>query len=129
MMLDKTTLKDIFHWRVKSWSQVLTHWNSFLPDDISNKKVLELGAYNGGLSLYFSLLGAKSVCCSDIFLENLNIAKKIHSRYNLKNIYYEEIDALQLNEKYIDYFDVITFKSVVGSVSRNKNDQNKIVFF
>ncbi|MCX7953886.1 MAG: class I SAM-dependent methyltransferase [Bacteroidales bacterium] len=120
-------IKDIFQWDVDNWSKVLDHWKKYLPNDVSNFKVLEIGARNGGLSLLFSILGVKEILCTDVSIDYLIEAKKLHSSYNLKNIFYEELDALNIN--YQNYFDIITFKSVVGGVSSNNRQELKTLFF
>lgn len=84
---------------------------------MKGKQVLELGARNGGLSLYYALKGA-NVLCTDVKGNGLySKAVKLHKEYNVsQNVEYETIDATDIPEKYNGFFDVITFKSVIGGV-------------
>ena len=61
---DENLRKDIIEWDVRNWGKVI----DFIEDsqlEFKEKSVLELGARNGGLSLYYALKGAK-VLCSDL---------------------------------------------------------------
>jgi len=83
---------------------------------------LDLGARNGGTSLFFALKGLNCVC-SDL-KGPTEQAKILHKKYNVcELIRYECVDCAS-----IDYpdntFDIVAFKSVMGSVGANKNFDN-----
>jgi 2-polyprenyl-3-methyl-5-hydroxy-6-metoxy-1,4-benzoquinol methylase len=122
IIFNKELVNDIIQWDVNSWSKALYFWNEKL--DFSNKNIgLELGAKNGGLSLYLALNGLNTIC-SD-YIDCTLIAKPLHEKYNVTSlINYETIDAL--NIPYENYFDVIAFKSILGGIGRNNNYDNII---
>ncbi len=114
--MDKQLLRDIIQWDIQSWSKAILFWDKNM-DWSAVDTCLELGAREGGLSLWLALKG-KQVVCSDI-----NIAKEaklLHTTYKVAaNVEYEEIDATGI--PYEDYFDVILFKSVLGGIGSNNN--------
>ena len=103
--------KDIIEWDVRNWGTVI----DFIKEnhmDFKGKRVLELGARNGGLGLYYALKGAK-VVCSDLEGPTKD-AHELHKRYGVSNsVEYEAIDATDIPDKYKGKFDYITFKSVI----------------
>lgn len=106
--------KDIIEWDVRNWGTVI----DFIKEnhmDFKGKSVLELGARNGELSLYYALKGAK-VVCSDLEGPTKD-AHDLHKRYGVSNsVEYEAIDATDIPDKYKGKFDYITFKSVIGGI-------------
>lgn len=120
--MNKVLMKDIFEWDRTNWSKSLPFWLNYLPENGESKICLELGANNGGLSLWLANLGF-DVVCSD--LENpIGKANSIHSNYDLKGkISYEAIDALAI--PYQNYFDIVIFKSILGGVSRDGKNHLK----
>lgn len=123
LILQDNVLNDFFQWDVYNWSKSLKVWNKFLPSNLQGYRVLEIGAGNGGLSLYFALKGAK-VYCTDI-TNPVEKASLLHKKYGCTNIEYNAIDVLMLSSYYKNFFDFIVFKSVLGGVSRNKQNENK----
>ena len=109
-------MRDIVQWDIKSWSKAIHFWDKKIDWSAANT-CLELGAREGGLSLWLALKG-KQVICSDI-----NIPKEalqLHTKHKVSDkIEYEEINATAI--PYQDYFDVIVFKSVLGGIGRNNN--------
>ncbi|MBN4061580.1 MAG: SAM-dependent methyltransferase [Flavobacteriales bacterium] len=120
MNLDKRLIKDIIRWDVKNWSQCLDYWDLEVGE---NKKCLELGGAEGGLSLWAALKG-NEVVCSDINNPKQK-ALPLHEKYRVASrISYEAIDAT--NMPYENEFDVIMFKSVLGGIGRfDKKDQQQ----
>jgi len=113
--------KDIIQWDVKSWSKALNFWEKEVDwSKIGNG--LELGGRQGGLSLWLALKG-KKVICSD--LKNVEeTAKPLHVKYGVTSqIEYQNIDATDI--PYENHFDVIVFKSVIGSVGYFGNYANQ----
>tara|TARA_B100001540_G_C15640327_1_gene566266 strand:- start:90 stop:794 length:705 start_codon:yes stop_codon:yes gene_type:complete len=121
-IFDNETKRDIIEWDIYNWSRAISFWESFELEISSEKKVLELGSRNGGLSLYYALKGAE-VICSDVNGPSKKAEQK-HIKHNvLSNVKYEKIDALNIN--YSSFFDVIIFKSVLGGIGRNDNINNQ----
>jgi len=107
-------MHDIIQWDVKSWSKAIFFWDRKV--DWSGVGIcLEIGARDGGLSLWLALKG-KQVICSDITISTK--AQQLHTKHRVSDkIEYEEIDATGI--PYEDYFDVIIFKSVLGGIGKN----------
>ena len=110
---DKEFMQDVIEWDIKNWWRAISFWEEVYPmQDLSGKKVLDIGGRNGGLSLYFALKGA-DVICSDIREDGFAKARELHKKYNVQQkVTYEAIDAT--NIPYKEYFDIICFKSVLG---------------
>jgi 2-polyprenyl-3-methyl-5-hydroxy-6-metoxy-1,4-benzoquinol methylase len=123
--MQQEVTKDILQWDVKSWSKVLTYWDTQI-DWSKVENGLELGARQGGLSLWLALKG-KNVICSD--LENIEItAEQLHSQYNFKSlIQYQNIDATAI--PYENYFDIIVFKSIIGGIGRTGDSEKQQLVF
>jgi SAM-dependent methyltransferase len=110
--MDPRLLADIIRWDVHNWSQALDFWERAV-DWNRVEHCLELGARDGGLSLWMALKH-KSVVCSDIEDPSAR-AREHHARYHLAGaIEYATIDATSI--PYENHFDVIAFKSMLGGV-------------
>ncbi len=118
--MDKELLHDIIQWDIKAWSKAVNFWDEKVNWNAVHT-CLELGAREGGLSLWLALKG-KQVTCSD--LSNTQaIASPLHIKHKVTdNIEYEDIDTTGI--PYENYFDVIVFKSVLGGIGKN-NDYAK----
>lgn len=109
-------MRDIVQWDIKSWSKAILFWDEKI-DWAGVNTCLEIGAREGGLSLWLALKG-KQVICSDVTISPK--AVELHAKYKVADkIEYEQIDATGI--PYEDYFDVIVFKSVLGGIGRNNN--------
>jgi SAM-dependent methyltransferase len=74
---------------------------------------LEVGAGPGGPSLWLAAQGHHVVCSNQSDSESL--ARPLHSRYpGVTTIEYRDIDILQI--PWVEHFDVIVFKSVIGGI-------------
>ena len=120
---DAKVLADIAEWDIYTWGRVaIQYWDNVIEEYFpSNKnlRVLDIGARNGGTSLYFGLKGMSCIC-SDIE-EPTEKAKALHCKYGVSSlIYYDIVDCT--NIKFEDgTFDIVAFKSVMGAVGRNSN--------
>lgn len=118
----KSILKDCVAWDCYNWSRAISYWNI---ENVEGKKALGLGERGGGLSLFFSNKGA-SVICSDYQWIGTALQEKavaLHERYGVNsNMQYEDIDAT--NIPYENEFDIIFFKSILGGIGRNHQDES-----
>ena len=119
--------KDIMGWDFFNWSKSLDFFDNNI--DYKNiKNVLELGAndQSSGYSLFFAKKGISTTCSS--YLKTSNELIKRHEKYKLiKNIIYDSQDAQKIT--YIEKFDIICFKSMLGGICKNGNyDNAKNVF-
>jgi 2-polyprenyl-3-methyl-5-hydroxy-6-metoxy-1,4-benzoquinol methylase len=58
-------IDDIIGWDIDNWSKFLLFCERFLDHNPAGKQALEVGAREGGLSLYLALKGYE-VVCSDL---------------------------------------------------------------
>lgn len=123
-MMKKLT-RDILQWDIKSWSKALIFWDKNVDwNQVQNG--LELGAGQGGLSLWLAMKGKETIC-SD-FKDVKNRAEKLYFQYNVNSlIKYQDIDARDI--PYNNFFDIIVFKSILGAIGRNDNYQIQIQVF
>lgn len=79
---------------------------------------LEVGAGNGGLSLWLALKGHR-VVCSDL-TSPANRAARLHAKYGVSAlIEYAAIDATDIPDR--ARFDIVAFKSILGGIGRNND--------
>ena len=121
----RALVEDCCGWNKKTWADAMEFAISALPDDLRNKKVLEIGASDKStVAPIFAVMGA-SVFCSYYqkppgFVENAHL-KFILAKYGLREIPTLEIDITEIVGRY----DVIVMKSVLGGIFRN-GDYNGI---
>lgn len=112
---------DIIGWDVDNWRPTLNYWDTML-DKKEGGKVLEIGAGQGGVSLFVAMNGY-DVVCSDIDNPEDRVST-LHKKYNPEgSITYEAINAL--NVPYEDHFDFVIFKSVIGGIARDGSDEKR----
>ncbi|MEA3478961.1 MAG: class I SAM-dependent methyltransferase [Bacteroidota bacterium] len=112
-------IKDCIGWDVSNWSAALDFWNKHADLPVKPVKCLELGANQGGLSLWLANRGYH-VVCSDIKDPKLS-AQALHQKYRVSDrIEYQVVDAT--NIPYTEHFDIVIFKSMLGGVGRNGRD-------
>lgn len=124
-MLTDELLSEIVEWDVNTWKHAVLFWDDIIKrkdPEPSSRKVLDLGARNGGVSLYFALQGMECVC-SDLGGPSAK-ADLLHTKYGVK----ERVSYADVNCSDIAYpdesFDIVAFKSVMGAVGRENNDDN-----
>jgi SAM-dependent methyltransferase len=111
--------KDFLQWDVRNWAKALHFWEQEVNwEQVTN--CLELGAREGGLSLWLALKN-KNVLCSD--LENSKqTAEILHNQHPIQNqIRYEDLNASFI--PYENEFDLIVFKSILGGIGRGDDKQ------
>jgi SAM-dependent methyltransferase len=113
-------LKDYLQWDIDTWKHALYYWDTaletHLPDETcdTEARALDLGARDGGLSLY---LAEKSfgVVCSDV-RGPTESARELHAKHGLaRRVTYQTIDATDIPFE-DEHFDVVIFKSVLGGI-------------
>jgi SAM-dependent methyltransferase len=110
-------IADIIQWDIATWSRALHFWEQEV-DWNKAENCLELGARQGGLSLWLASKG-KKVVCSDRD-ETRATAEPLHSKHNITSLVtYQDIDATSI--PYENHFDVIVFKSIIGGIGYNDN--------
>jgi SAM-dependent methyltransferase len=110
--------RDIIEWDILNWGHLLTFWDNISKLKFKESSTLEIGARNGGISLWLALKGL-NVLCTDLN-GPAEKARLLHKKYNVSHLVkYESVDAT--NIPYEDYFDIITFKSVLGGIGRGNN--------
>jgi SAM-dependent methyltransferase len=115
-------INDIIGWDTSNWSKSLDYWSQKIDVRNKNYNCLEIGAEQGGLSLWLALNGNKVLCTDYSYFDQPHIlqkAKKMHRKYNCeRKISYQPLSALEI--PYENYFDIILFKSVLGGIGANK---------
>ena len=114
------SIEDFVEWDVENWSRALNFWLQELPSSgkefFNGKRVLEVGARNGGLTLWFASQGAYVV--STDLKGPTDTARRRHRDAGLGHrIEYRELDATVISER--DAYDVVVFKSVLGSIGHD----------
>ncbi len=104
--------QDIMNWDVENWSKTIPFWMERTKLDLAKCTALEIGSYNGGITLFLALQGA-TVVCSDVN-GPAEKAKLLHQKHHVDNLVsYADINAVSL--PYPDAsFDLVAFKSVMG---------------
>ena len=115
-------INDIIGWDTANWSKSLDYWSQKIDIKDKNYNCLEIGAEQGGLSLWLALNGNKVICTDYSYFDQPQIlqkAKNLHRKYNCeRKITYQPLSALEI--PYDNYFDIILFKSVLGGIGSNK---------
>lgn len=115
-MLSSELVNDIIEWDVRNWSEPLRFWEHALDWSGAPKMCLEVGAGQGGLSLWLALKGHR-VVCSDL-TSPAHRAARLHAKYGVAElIEYAAIDATNIPDR--ARFDIIAFKSILGGIGRH----------
>jgi SAM-dependent methyltransferase len=101
---------------VSTWSPALRMWESAIAD-IAQGSALEVGAREGGLSLWLARAGFR-VDCTDV-ANTSELAQPSHSRSEhnpeiLARITYRDLDATLLDVQ--EVYDLVVVKSVFGGI-------------
>lgn len=116
---DSQLMRDIVTWDVRTWSKAVRFWERVLPEG-GTLRCLELGAGQGGPSLWLALQGHEVLCTN---WENTEAqARPLHERHGASGITYRDVDATRI--PFENEFDLIVFKSVIGGVG-TKADQDR----
>ena len=126
-------LKDYLEWDIDTWKHALGYWDDLLEQQViggllerqavnsllerqayNGMMALELGARNGGLSLYLARKGME-VICSDLGGPTQQARELFEQRELAGLISCESIDATAIPYQQ-GSFDVVIFKSVLGGI-------------
>ena len=110
-LLPEPFLRNVVGWDVRTWSRAIAFWERH---DRAQPPLecLEIGAHNGGLSLWLASRGHR-VLCTDV--KATDGARSLISRYGmLDRVRFEVLDATAM--RYEERFDRIAFKSVLGGI-------------
>ena len=107
----------ILQWDVRSWQPALNYWEQQISWH-QIKTACELGARQGGLSLWLALKQIRTLCT------DLSHAKQtalpLHNQYPVSAfLNYADVNATAI--PFRNEFDLIVFKSILGGIG--KNDQ------
>ena len=115
-------LGDVIEWDIPNWSVALSYWVRRTAHELSSIHALEIGARNGGLSLWAAWHGMH-VVCTDLSGPSQDAIDK-HQQYGVSQLVrYEQLNALDI--PYSEAFDVVLFKSVLGGIGRGDHRENQ----
>ena len=114
---------NFINWDVPNWERALIFLDSKKSVSFKDKKVLEIGARDGDLSLWAAIKGAH-VICSDINGPS-QVAFEAANHYKLKKIEFKALDALNL--PFSNKFDYVLFKSVLGGIGKADSIENQTI--
>ncbi|MGB5105809.1 MAG: class I SAM-dependent methyltransferase [Candidatus Zixiibacteriota bacterium] len=121
MKYSKDLLKDIIGWDVRNWAEAIKLWDTVLQSPSDPALALELGAREGGLSLYLALKGFQ-VVCSDVANPE-KLARSKHAGYGVEeSVTYTAANATALQFEN-SRFDVVAFKSILGTIGRENHPE------
>ncbi len=108
-------MHEYLQWDVYNWSRAVDFWTaSGALDMLAGSRVLEVGARDGGLTLWLLRNGAERVVCSDLEGPS-QAAVELHRRSGCADqVDYRALDATAFLGDC--EFDVVVFKSVLGGI-------------
>ncbi|MDR2108543.1 MAG: class I SAM-dependent methyltransferase [Coriobacteriales bacterium] len=125
-------LREYLQWDIATWKQALAHWDNILSQycsfaeghetsDARRLKALDLGARDGGLSLYLAQKDV-DVICSDIAGPS-DSARELHVRRGVsERISYAKVDATDMPFD-DDQFDIVILKSLFAVIGVGNNPE------
>ncbi len=119
------TNQDILEWDIPTWSRALFFWKKIIAaQNLELRYGLEIGAHNGGISLFFAKCYGAKMVCSDLVPPSEK-AKSLHLNNGVRQlIQYVELDASSIPFP-DNTFDFVVFKSVLGAVGRNGHPEKQ----
>ncbi len=119
------TQQDILGWDIATWARALRFWEKTISaQNFDLRYGLEIGAHNGGISLFFAKQYGANMVCSDLNPVSEK-AKSLHLENGVSaRIQYAELDATAI--PYPDNsFDFVVFKSVLGAIGRQDQPEKQ----
>jgi SAM-dependent methyltransferase len=117
-VMAKRPVAEYVEWDVGNFSRALQFWSGY-GRPVTGADALEIGARNGGLSLWLAESGARSVVCSDKGGPS-PAAADLHRQAD-SVIAHEDIDATIAHHQ--EQFDLVVFKSVLGSTGSGESQR------
>ncbi|MCX8080402.1 MAG: class I SAM-dependent methyltransferase [Bacteroidia bacterium] len=112
------SISDFIEWDVATWGRCIPLWEKAIAGK-HNLNCLEIGSHHGGLSLWLSTKDEVStVLCTDI-KDTIFKAAPLHQRFPAFSHKIKYMDLNILHSSYVEEFDVVVFKSVLGACARN----------
>jgi len=112
-VIETPRLTDLVEWDARNWTAAPNFWLAHTHKNFSGCSALEVGSMNGGLSLWLAMRGAR-VVCSDIGPPAAKAIQQHQAAGVSHLIEYRSVNALEI--PYKDEFDIVVFKSVLGSL-------------
>lgn len=117
--MNKELLLDVIRWDTVNWGRSIRIWEGHLRSQ-RELVCLEVGAREGGLSLWAALSGNTAVCSDRDDPENT--ASPLHKKHGVEDkVRYEAINILDI--PYESHFDIVFLKSVLPSVGKLGKDE------
>ena len=115
MPYSQEKLVEYLKWDISTWKRALVCWDEVLTRrPLGERPALELGARDGGLSLYLAQKGMR-VVCSDLEGPSLAARELFERNGRSAQVSFEAIDATAI--PYADgSFAAVIFKSVLGGI-------------
>ena len=111
---------DIVEWDVVTWAKAVSFWKRHAGQHLAGGRVLEIGARDGGLTHWLVSEGAQ-VVCSDV-QGPTDVARQRHAEYIRSGLVeHVAVDATDIS--FEGEFDVVVFKSVLGSIAGFAGEQ------
>lgn len=107
---------EAIRWDIPTWKRAFTHWEKTIAAmQPPPTQALELGATEGGASLFLAGRFGMNMVCSDLGGVS-PAADPLHTRFGVRDFMtYADVDAT--NIAFADEsFDVVVFKSILGSI-------------
>jgi ubiquinone/menaquinone biosynthesis C-methylase UbiE len=119
---------NFLEWDIYTWGRGLALWEHLAKErSLFQKKGLEIGGRNGGVTLFFVSTFDSKMVCSDLGGPSVK-AKQLHQKNGLNGkVSYADVNALDISFE-DGSFDFVVFKSVLGSLANGKfENQQKAI--
>src|ERR1051326_1631251 len=116
-MTELTDFRDYLEWDVPAWKPALSLWHNVIHKYFNGNivKGIEIGAHNGGVTLFFAERINGHILCTDAGGPTEK-AKMLHEKFNIRDkVIYEDFNVLKPSYE-SGYFDFVVFKSLLGTV-------------
>ena len=115
MNLSRERLQTYLQWDVSTWKHALLYWDEVLAQEsLDDARALELGAGDGGITLYLAEKGL-DVVCSDVNGPLQSAHDLIERSGFSERVSFEAVDATCIPFE-DNSFKFVVFKSVLGGV-------------
>lgn len=116
---ERVDLDEVVEWDVPTWRRAYRCWSDVLathPASSFRIDTLEIGARNGGTSLFLAGEHRRNVICTDLGAPT-EMARRLHSKHGVSDrVQYADVDACALPFPDAS-FEVAVAKSVLGAIA------------